>query len=66
MEQYERSRSARRGYVTVAGYIGGVSGRATFSTAPQGVSKELNRKEKKSRKAKQKAARNSRRKNRRK
>lgn len=75
MEQYERSariyiehgnRSARRGYVAVTGYSGGVGGKATFSLSPQGVPKELNRKEKESRKAKQKAARKSRRKNRRK
>lgn len=66
MEQYERSRSARRGYMTVTRYSGGMGERATFSLAPEGAPKELGRKGKKSRKAKQKAARNSRRKNRRK
>lgn len=46
MEQYERSariyiehgnRSARRGYVAVTGYSGGVGGKATFSLSPQGA-----------------------------
>lgn len=75
MEQYARSariylengsRSARRGYMSITRHSGGSGERATFSLKPQGVSKELNRKEKESRKAKQKAARKSRRKNRRK
>lgn len=75
MEQYERSariylengsRNARRGYMSITRHSGGSGERATFSLSPQGVPKELNRKEKESRKAKQKAARKSRRKNRRK